>query len=236
MTQDEALALLKTGASIFLTGQPGSGKTHTVNRYIQWLKRQGIEFAYTASTGIAATHGHGVTIHAWSGIGVRETLTRPRSRYARRQSEARHPHREDASAGDRRDLDAAGAEPRPGRCGLPPHQGRALAVRRAADRAGRRFLPAAAGRAPRRASGDAAARRRRRPVRRGVRPCLLGLARSRAHGLLSVGAAPAERQAVSRCARRHPRQCLRRHSPRAACRAADRQGPAARGLHAAVHA
>ena len=76
MTQDEALALLKTGASIFLTGQPGSGKTHTVNRYIQWLKRQGIEFAYTASTGIAATHGHGVTIHAWSGIGVRERLDR----------------------------------------------------------------------------------------------------------------------------------------------------------------
>jgi DNA replication protein DnaC len=55
MTQDEALALLKTGASIFLTGQPGSGKTHTVNRYIQGLQRQGVEFAYTASTGIAAT-------------------------------------------------------------------------------------------------------------------------------------------------------------------------------------
>src|SRR6266704_2154454 len=68
MTQDEALALLKTGASIFLTGQPGSGKTHTVNRYIQGLQRQGVEFAYTASTGIAATHGHGVTIHAWSRI------------------------------------------------------------------------------------------------------------------------------------------------------------------------
>jgi hypothetical protein len=76
MTQDEALALLKTGASIFLTGQPGSGKTHTVNRYIQGLQRQGVEFAYTASTGIAATHGHGVTIHAWSGIGVRESLNR----------------------------------------------------------------------------------------------------------------------------------------------------------------
>ena len=75
MTQDEALALLRTGASIFLTGQPGSGKTHTVNRYLQWLKRQGIAYAYTASTGIAATHGHGVTIHAWSGIGVRESLS-----------------------------------------------------------------------------------------------------------------------------------------------------------------
>ncbi|MGH6824374.1 ATP-dependent DNA helicase [Methyloceanibacter sp.] len=76
MTQDEALALLKTGASIFLTGQPGSGKTHTVNRYVRELQRQSIGYAYTASTGIAATHGYGVTIHAWSGIGVRETLTR----------------------------------------------------------------------------------------------------------------------------------------------------------------
>jgi ATP-dependent DNA helicase PIF1 len=76
MTQDEALALLRTGASIFLTGQPGSGKTHTVNRYVRELQRQGIDYAYTASTGIAATHGYGVTIHAWSGIGVRETLTR----------------------------------------------------------------------------------------------------------------------------------------------------------------
>ena len=76
MTQDEALALLKSGTSIFLTGPPGSGKTHTVNRYIDDLRRKGLEVAFTASTGIAATHGHGVTIHAWSGIGVREALTR----------------------------------------------------------------------------------------------------------------------------------------------------------------
>src|SRR5919106_2746719 len=76
MTQDEALALLKTGGSIFLTGQPGSGKTHTVNRYIKGLQSVGIDYAYTASTGIAATYGHGVTVHAWSGIGVREALSR----------------------------------------------------------------------------------------------------------------------------------------------------------------
>lgn len=76
MTQDEALALLRTGASIFLTGQPGSGKTYTVNRYLHWLRGQRVDYAYTASTGIAATHGNGVTIHAWSGIGVREVLQR----------------------------------------------------------------------------------------------------------------------------------------------------------------
>src|SRR3990172_9475415 len=76
MTQDEALALLKTGASIFLTGQPGSGKTHTVQRYIKTLQLSGVEYAYTASTGIAATQGYGITVHAWSGIGVREALQR----------------------------------------------------------------------------------------------------------------------------------------------------------------
>ena len=76
MTQDEALELLKTGASVFLTGRPGSGKTHTVNRYLGELAEAGIPYAYTASTGIAATHGHGVTIHAWSGVGVKNALSR----------------------------------------------------------------------------------------------------------------------------------------------------------------
>ncbi|MGH9463565.1 MAG: AAA family ATPase [Vicinamibacteria bacterium] len=75
MTQDEALAILKTGANVFLTGEPGSGKTHTVNRYVAYLRECGIEPAITASTGIAATHIQGMTIHSWSGIGVREALS-----------------------------------------------------------------------------------------------------------------------------------------------------------------
>lgn len=75
MTQDEALAILKTGASVFLTGEPGSGKTHTVNRYVACLREWGIEPAITASTGIAATHIQGMTVHSWSGIGVREALS-----------------------------------------------------------------------------------------------------------------------------------------------------------------
>lgn len=75
MTQGEALAILQTGANAFLTGEPGSGKTHTVNAYIRWLQSHGIEPAITASTGIAATHVGGMTIHAWSGIGIREYLS-----------------------------------------------------------------------------------------------------------------------------------------------------------------
>src|ERR1039458_6506540 len=76
MTQDQALSLLKTGANVFLTGEPGSGKTFTVNAYVAWLKEHGIQPAITASTGIAATHIGGYTIHSWSGIGVHGELTK----------------------------------------------------------------------------------------------------------------------------------------------------------------
>lgn len=75
MTQDEALTILKTGANVFLTGEPGSGKTHTVNQYVAYLRSCGIEPAVTASTGIAATHIGGQTLHSWCGIGVHRRLT-----------------------------------------------------------------------------------------------------------------------------------------------------------------
>jgi len=76
MKQDEALDILKTGASVFLTGEPGSGKTHTVNAYVDYLRTRNLEPAITASTGIAATHIHGRTIHSWAGTGVRFPLSR----------------------------------------------------------------------------------------------------------------------------------------------------------------
>lgn len=75
MTQGEALTILKTGANVFLTGEPGSGKTHVVNEFIAWLHASGIEPSITAATGIAATHVGGVTLHSWSGIGVHESLS-----------------------------------------------------------------------------------------------------------------------------------------------------------------
>ncbi len=75
MTQKDALDILKTGANVFLTGEPGSGKTHTINAYVGYLRSCGIEPAITASTGIAATHIGGMTIHSWSGIGVADLLS-----------------------------------------------------------------------------------------------------------------------------------------------------------------
>ena len=76
MTQGEALTILKTGANVYLTGEPGSGKTHTINEFVGWLRSSGIEPSVTAATGIAATHVSGMTLHSWSGIGIAEHLSR----------------------------------------------------------------------------------------------------------------------------------------------------------------
>ena len=76
MTQQEALDILKMGYSAYLTGEAGAGKTYVLNEYISWLRAHNIEPAVTASTGIAATHLGGGTIHSWSGIGVRDFLTK----------------------------------------------------------------------------------------------------------------------------------------------------------------
>lgn len=75
MTQAEALDILKMGKNVFLTGPAGSGKTHVLNAYVNFLKEHAVEVAVTASTGIAATHIGGMTIHSWSGLGIRDTLT-----------------------------------------------------------------------------------------------------------------------------------------------------------------
>lgn len=75
MNQTTALNILKSGKNVFLTGQAGSGKTYVLNRYIQYLRDYGVRVAITASTGIAATHIGGVTIHSRSGIGIKDNLT-----------------------------------------------------------------------------------------------------------------------------------------------------------------
>lgn len=75
MFQEKALAILKSGKNVFLTGSAGTGKTYTLNKYIEWLKSYRVPVAITASTGIAATHMNGTTIHSWSGIGIKDQLS-----------------------------------------------------------------------------------------------------------------------------------------------------------------
>lgn len=64
------------GHSCFLTGAAGAGKTYVLNQFIRICKTQKRKVAITASTGIAATHLNGNTIHSWSGVGAREELGR----------------------------------------------------------------------------------------------------------------------------------------------------------------
>ncbi len=63
------------GQSVFLTGAPGVGKTYVLNEFIRRATRAGKNVAVTASTGIAATHIGGTTIHSWSGLGIKDLLT-----------------------------------------------------------------------------------------------------------------------------------------------------------------
>ena len=75
MKQGVALGVMQAGKSIFLTGQAGSGKTYILNKYIDYLRAREIEPTITASTGIAATHIGGVTIHSWAATGIKSQLT-----------------------------------------------------------------------------------------------------------------------------------------------------------------
>ena len=74
MDQLLALEILLSGEHVLLTGPAGSGKTYVLNEFIKHAKKAGKHVSVTATTGLAATHIGGTTIHAWSGIGVHDEL------------------------------------------------------------------------------------------------------------------------------------------------------------------
>lgn len=74
MDQVLALEILLAGKNALLTGPAGSGKTYVLNEFIRRAKHSGKHVAVTATTGLAATHLNGNTIHSWSGIGIHDSL------------------------------------------------------------------------------------------------------------------------------------------------------------------
>jgi len=72
MKQTEAIEIIMGGHNVFLTGAAGSGKTWVLNKCIEKLTESGKDVAVTATTGIAATHIDGSTIHSWSRIMIRD--------------------------------------------------------------------------------------------------------------------------------------------------------------------
>lgn len=75
MLQETALEILKKDGNVFLTGQPGTGKSYLVNQYVNWLLDNGKIPTVTASTGIAAVHVGGTTLHSWAGVRDDNSLT-----------------------------------------------------------------------------------------------------------------------------------------------------------------
>lgn len=76
MDQSLALEILLSGESAFVTGPAGAGKTYLLNQFIAQQKLIGKHVSVTATTGLAATHLGGTTIHAWSGMGILDEIPR----------------------------------------------------------------------------------------------------------------------------------------------------------------
>ncbi|MBH1956514.1 AAA family ATPase [Candidatus Saccharibacteria bacterium] len=70
MNQGLALEIMLSGESVLLTGPAGAGKTFVLNQFIKIAKADGKHVSVTATTGLAATHLGGTTIHSWSGMGI----------------------------------------------------------------------------------------------------------------------------------------------------------------------
>lgn len=76
MNQGLALEIMLSGESVLLTGPAGAGKTFVLNQFIRLAKNDGKHVSVTATTGLAATHLGGTTIHSWAGIGVSDFIPR----------------------------------------------------------------------------------------------------------------------------------------------------------------
>lgn len=63
------------GKNVVLTGAAGSGKTTLLQDFIKASRANGKVVAVTATTGLAATHLNGTTIHSWAGIGINDVMS-----------------------------------------------------------------------------------------------------------------------------------------------------------------
>lgn len=68
--QQNALAYVKQGKNVFITGQAGSGKSYVLRIAIAWLRSQDKRVGVTATTGCASILIKGQTIHNFLGIGL----------------------------------------------------------------------------------------------------------------------------------------------------------------------
>ena len=70
MRQYRALEIMLEGHNVMLTGPAGAGKSYLLKKFIETVKRRRKKVVITATTGLAAAHLGGQTLHSWSGIGL----------------------------------------------------------------------------------------------------------------------------------------------------------------------
>lgn len=72
MSQAEALVHLIQGKNVFLSGGAGAGKSHVIERYVDYVRktRPDTIIGITATTGMAALNIGGETIHRYAGMGI----------------------------------------------------------------------------------------------------------------------------------------------------------------------
>jgi ATP-dependent DNA helicase PIF1 len=68
--QRKVIECVLNGASVFFTGGAGTGKSFLLKKLVNILKPE--TTVVTASTGVAACHLNGITLHQWGGIGIGE--------------------------------------------------------------------------------------------------------------------------------------------------------------------
>lgn len=74
MNQAKALEIMLAGHNVMLTGPAGSGKSWLLSEFITQAKKKRKKVVVTATTGLAAAHLSGQTLHSWSGIGLGRKL------------------------------------------------------------------------------------------------------------------------------------------------------------------
>lgn len=72
VTQEQAIDIMLGTENCFLTGAGGVGKTWVINQVMRQFADEEIEYALTASTGIAAQLIGGQTIHSFAGLGIKD--------------------------------------------------------------------------------------------------------------------------------------------------------------------
>jgi ATP-dependent DNA helicase PIF1 len=92
--QKRAVALVRKGENIFLTGPAGTGKSLTLEHIIKDAEELGEQVYVTATTGIAASHLGSVstsvrTFHSWAGIGLGKYPASSHAKFIRRNPVAR---------------------------------------------------------------------------------------------------------------------------------------------------